>query len=911
MEIISGAHRKGVWFDMLSVIMNGMSILLIVFFILRMRKLKKQLNLTSAALEFASTKPTHNLHDTTKILSDIHEQITAPLQGAINLATTLLEGGLGKLNDKQFYQIHLIVSEMRTTNQKVNTLIEMNQGRLQSNHQRLMIHSIIELSLFTHHALAYRHRIRFVNDIQNVLPEVFGDESFIQLVFHQIAGTLIQNHVNGQLVVSSCINEQKLEITIQMFEAQLLHAKSIAESLQLLLDTKELSIQFEIVHPHHGVKITLPISQTTNSMGKKNDTVDVDHPFEKMHNSLLQLPEEFFANETSTQTNLQVWIIDDELINLLVLEAYLLQEQYIVSKFASAVDALAELSSGLKPDLIITDLMMPSMNGLELCEQIRTRYTSIELPIIIVTSRTLAFDPDQKEEFGANDYLTRPFTRIELISRVHTQLRISQWNQSLEKQLIERTKSVRQLMNQAGHGFLLIDQQLRIQPDFSDLCTSLFQVELENYYLPDLLYPNPSDHKNLLESTLQKLFETTQIDIITNMIKLLPTQLIVNRNNLSFMYQLIPGLGRMETLLMIRMSDMTNLIQLEQRVNYAESQLQALMLCMKDPVQFRLIWKSLREYASHGWIELVNQPIPVDQLIQNVVTPLQDFIKSLRSFCLQDTVNKLHQYTMHVNESRHELKSTQQLLAWFRFHPIADCFAKDEQFLLNCLGDTFFEHADEIKVDRTKLLALETELRTVLTDNQSDSLVKSLHRIYYQPLHGQLLQLSKLFEKRAYSQNKRVLPIIFHGTSVCIDQNMTNYINQIIHDWLTLIIDVSIETIEERLDNMKPEHAMIICSVKTSDEQIEISITDDGRGWKVANARKIMIKESVESITSILNLSPEEITFRIMQKYPNFNAIHTLLEQIGGSLRIETHWNERSVFTIKIPCPWIAELESM
>lgn len=73
-------------------------------------------------------------------------------------------------------------------------------------------------------------------------------------------------------------------------------------------------------------------------------------------------------------------------------------------------------------NLILLDSMMPGMSGLEVCKKLRERYTPLELPIIMVTCRTAAEEAAEALEAGCNDYIRKPFTRVELVARVRAQL---------------------------------------------------------------------------------------------------------------------------------------------------------------------------------------------------------------------------------------------------------------------------------------------------------------------------------------------------------------------------------------------------------------------------------------------------------------------------------------------------------
>ncbi|MEQ8953644.1 MAG: response regulator, partial [Gammaproteobacteria bacterium] len=99
-------------------------------------------------------------------------------------------------------------------------------------------------------------------------------------------------------------------------------------------------------------------------------------------------------------------------------------DEYIVIKCSNGLDALNVVAES-KPDLILLDLMMPGLNGYEVCQKLRQKYNQIELPIILVTAKNHLEDLTEGFQTGANDYLAKPFHNEELLSRVENQLRLS------------------------------------------------------------------------------------------------------------------------------------------------------------------------------------------------------------------------------------------------------------------------------------------------------------------------------------------------------------------------------------------------------------------------------------------------------------------------------------------------------
>lgn len=87
------------------------------------------------------------------------------------------------------------------------------------------------------------------------------------------------------------------------------------------------------------------------------------------------------------------------------------------------------------PDLVLLDIMLPDMDGLEIVKKLRSRPDTVRVPIILVTAKTTELDKVKGLDIGADDYLTKPFGVMELISRVKALLRRSRALQD-DKQMV-------------------------------------------------------------------------------------------------------------------------------------------------------------------------------------------------------------------------------------------------------------------------------------------------------------------------------------------------------------------------------------------------------------------------------------------------------------------------------------------
>ena len=126
----------------------------------------------------------------------------------------------------------------------------------------------------------------------------------------------------------------------------------------------------------------------------------------------------------------KVYIIeDDEDINELLVYN-LSKENFEVKSFLNSIDALRSLEHE-KPDLIILDIMLPDIDGIEVCKRLRSSEDFKDVPIIMLTAKSTEIDKVVGLELGADDYITKPFSFKELVARIRAVLRRYEKNKSI------------------------------------------------------------------------------------------------------------------------------------------------------------------------------------------------------------------------------------------------------------------------------------------------------------------------------------------------------------------------------------------------------------------------------------------------------------------------------------------------
>lgn len=171
----------------------------------------------------------------------------------------------------------------------------------------------------------------------------------------------------------------------------------------------------------------------------------------------------YFGLEGDAVAN--ILIVDDEKEIADLVSIYLGNEDFNVYKYYSSNDVLRDLNK-MDIDLAILDVMMPEIDGFELCHRIREKYT---FPIIFATAKVEDMDKITGLTIGADDYVTKPFQPLELVARVKAQLRRYQkYNNNKKEENVIDFRGI--LINNDTHEFYFNERLVELtKTEFSIL----------------------------------------------------------------------------------------------------------------------------------------------------------------------------------------------------------------------------------------------------------------------------------------------------------------------------------------------------------------------------------------------------------------------------------------------------------
>ena len=131
-----------------------------------------------------------------------------------------------------------------------------------------------------------------------------------------------------------------------------------------------------------------------------------------------------------------ILVVDDEPVNLKTLVTFLEDESFRVDFANNGEEALQAVKQSL-PDLILLDVMMPGLDGLEVCRQFKDNKLSMDIPVIFITALAQTSDKVAGFQAGGVDYITKPFNKVEVLARVNTHITLRKREKELAQALAE------------------------------------------------------------------------------------------------------------------------------------------------------------------------------------------------------------------------------------------------------------------------------------------------------------------------------------------------------------------------------------------------------------------------------------------------------------------------------------------
>ncbi len=394
-----------------------------------------------------------------QIMANTSHELRTPLHGIINLADLIRIGASGPVSPQAVQDLEMIINSASRLNSLVNDILDfskLQKQQLEIQHKPVDLFQVAENSLALLKPLHREKPIDLQNELTKDLPLVDGDEDRIQQILLNLLGNALKFTESGEVRLSAVIQDGWIELAVADTGIGIPQDKQerIFDAFEQGDASTErthggtglgLSVAKQLVELHGGriwlesvvgqgsvFRFTLPCSSASEQERTEPVVSKKVNTTKALPVAVATVP--VVEEETGSEPNVDllvddpsevtILVVDDEPINRQVLRNQLEMVGYRVEVAIDGLQGL-KLLEKLNPQVILLDVMMPRISGYQTCYRIRQKYSASELPIILLTAKDQPEDTVRGFQHGANDYLTKPFSREELLIRVQFHLKLS------------------------------------------------------------------------------------------------------------------------------------------------------------------------------------------------------------------------------------------------------------------------------------------------------------------------------------------------------------------------------------------------------------------------------------------------------------------------------------------------------
>lgn len=374
-----------------------------------------------------------------EFLAKTSHELRTPLHGIINLSQTLLEDKETQLSPPHRDNIRLLNLVGRRLAGLIDDILDMSlikQGKLKIRQTavdlRMSLRFVLEMLSIT----PRNHHVLIVDELGLDTPLVYADENRLRQILYNLLENGMKYTERGTVTVSAVRSDGYLAVSVSDT------GPGIAEEVQARLFEPFEQGDNAAQHTSSGIGLGLSITKqlvelqggwltVDSKLGEGTRftfTIPIAEAAVETAPSLSDdseqrmAPVEFAAAPVSPDAEFTILLVDDEWSNLKILIDTITAMKLSCIAVQSGHEALERLQRSPKPDLVLLDLMMPGISGLEVCRSIRSLHSLSELPVLMLTASGQWSDMSASFNAGANDILQKPFELAELRARVQSLL---------------------------------------------------------------------------------------------------------------------------------------------------------------------------------------------------------------------------------------------------------------------------------------------------------------------------------------------------------------------------------------------------------------------------------------------------------------------------------------------------------
>lgn len=505
---------------------------------------------------------------------------------------------------------------------------------------------------------------------------------------------------------------------------------------------------------------------------------------------------------------------------------------------------------------------------------------------------------------------------------------LSEWNKGLEQTIQKRTASIRNLLDNAGQGFLTFGPDLVVDSEFSSECCNIFNCNITGKYFPELIYPDNPEERNFIITLLGRILTEENEAQRKIYVSLLPEEVTLSDKCYHINYRIIKEKDiDVSEIFLIILTDITYRHMLEEKVEQEHNVLKMVVKVVTNYDEFTETVRSYMDFCRYTLSALFDSEQPPEEILHEIYRTIHTYKGTFCLFYMSNIIDKLHAFETRLSECKDCSSSSgiSKLKEFAAGEDMAGWLEADMDILKGILGDQFFDRKDMLVIKKDSLKAIEDKILMLLPSAECRLLLPDIRKLRQKPFKEILKGLPDYVQNLADRMGKLINPIEIQSDNILVDPDKyQGFIKALIHVFRN-IADHGLETADERLELGKPEHCNIKCEIRKAGNMINLTISDDGRGFDLEKIRQKLRERKLLEEEAACSLTDDEAVQLMMDNHIStkdsitytsgrglgLSAVRTETEKIGGTFNIYTEMGKGTRFIFQLPYEEAAEVSDL
>ena len=482
-------------------------------------------------------------------------------------------------------------------------------------------------------------------------------------------------------------------------------------------------------------------------------------------------------------------------------------------------------------------------------------------------------------------------------------------------ELAEKNDSIKNLMDNAGQGFLSFGPDLSVSSEYSLECVQIFRMQLGGRNFLELMSKHiVAESGENMAKVFDNIFSSSKSLREKVYLSLLPTEFVIYDKNVSIEYKVIKQ-GAQKKMMLI-LTDITEKKKLEAAMTEERNNVKMVVKALTKQSDVLAAIEEFSQFIGSEAKAIIESGEPkaaLAEIFRIVHTHKGDF----GQLGLHNTGARLHvmEDALSVLTARPEPPTRQELTAVVSEWDAQAILQADVDTLTNMLGKSFFEKDERYHVSLEALEALEGKVLGLPDNPDRQDILSALYKLRLRPLKDIMAEYQDYLQALAGRLGKSVEPLRITGDDVFVDKdNIQKFVKSLVHVFRNMI-DHGIESPEERLESGKREFGMIECHVEKNGDAVCLAVSDDGKGidtskvLSVAMAKGLITQEQSQKMTPeqiydllfMDSLSTKDQVSALSGRGVGLAAVKAEIERLGGGIKVDSQLGHGSKFKFILP----------